>query len=45
MFARMVKQGVRLASDAVRVGLVGIGIFLCIRRVRAGLLEIVGDCG
>ena len=36
MFARLRAQGVRLASDAVRVGAGGIDIFLCIRRVRVG---------
>ncbi len=34
MFARLTAQGMRLASDAVRVGAGGTGIFLCIRRVR-----------
>ncbi|WP_433966064.1 tRNA (adenosine(37)-N6)-threonylcarbamoyltransferase complex dimerization subunit type 1 TsaB [Tunturiibacter gelidiferens] len=41
MFARLTKQGVKLASDAVRVGAGGIAISLCIRPARG---RATGDC-
>ena len=46
MFARLIKQGVRLASDAVRVGAGGHRYFFVHPASTGGvLLEIVGDAG